>query len=161
MSVSSGHGSGSLVFSSLPQAFLLRLLVGSAWPRLCTQHTSHLCSCVFTEEFVSRCWDGNGLLKHSGRTTRRGRKEDEGWQRREGVMCWFNWFFHLMVFCQLRRYLERVELIHMGQKQLLIFNQSKMFNKLWLCSYQCKLATSLFPKDLEAVPRKKWGGGCC
>lgn len=80
-------------------------------------------------------------------------------RRREGVMCWFNWFFHLMVFCQLRRYLERVELIHMGQKQLLIFNQSKMFNKLWLCSYQCKLATSLFPKDLEAVPRKKMGWG--
>lgn len=41
----------------------------------------------------------------------------------------FNWFFHLMVVCQLRRYLEKVKLIHMGQKQLLIFNQNKMFNK--------------------------------
>ena len=49
---------------------------------------------------------------------------------REGVVCWFNWFFHLMIVCQLRRYLEKVKLIHMGQKQLLIFNQNQMFSKL-------------------------------
>lgn len=41
----------------------------------------------------------------------------------------FNWFFHLMVVCQLRRYLEKVKLIQTGQKQLLIFNQNKMLNK--------------------------------
>lgn len=49
---------------------------------------------------------------------------------REGVVCWLNWFFHLRIVCQLRRYLEKVILIHMGQKQLLIFNQNKMFSKL-------------------------------
>lgn len=34
-----------------------------------------------------------------------------------------------MVVCQLRGYLEKVKLIHVGQMQLLILNQNTMFNK--------------------------------
>lgn len=59
-------------------------------------------------------------------------REEGEWRLAEGGREWlalFNWFFHLMVVCQLRRYLEKVKLIHMGQKRLLIFNQNKMFNK--------------------------------
>lgn len=62
----------------------------------------------------------------------------------------FNWFLHLMVVCQLRRYLEKVKLIHMGQKQLLIFNQNKMLNRFVALLSTNTHATSRFLKDLGA-----------
>lgn len=49
--------------------------------------------------------------------------------RGSSLLCFFGFcFFNLMVVCQLRRYLES-EINPYGSKQLLIFNQNKMFNK--------------------------------
>lgn len=61
-----------------------------------------------------------------------------------------------MVVCQLRRYLEKVKLIHMGQKQLLIFNQNKMLNRFVALLSTNTHATSLFLKDLGGTDRKGW-----
>jgi len=40
-----------------------------------------------------------------------------------------NWFFHLIVVCQLWGHLKQRKLIHLGQERLLIFNQNPVFNR--------------------------------
>ena len=49
---------------------------------------------------------------------------DEDWQReggREGVVCWCDWFFHLMVVCQLRRYFRESKINPYGSKAAINF----------------------------------------
>lgn len=68
------------------------------------------------------CQYGNSLLKHSGKTTWRGRKEDEDWQREGGSQfALFNWFFHLMVVCQLKEILRESEINPYGSKAAINF----------------------------------------
>lgn len=56
-----------------------------------------------------------------------GEQEDRDMGRESALL---NWFFHLIVVCQLRGHLKQVKLIHMGQKQLLIFNQKSDFQQI-------------------------------